>query len=263
MAASLISFGLLLAGTAAPAQEPAPPGASLPGAGGFVAPQPARVLHFTKPANSPLLPKAEPANERRTPPAPAPRTTPLRPVAFQAPAPGMATRTGDEGQGYEVQLEPPGPLRLFRLESENAMRERMRQEVRERTPPGTPPERLVFPEETVITRQPYAGRSFPPGNLSVEPSYLCYGRLLFEQKNFERYGWDLGPISPLLSSARFFWDSATLPYHLWTAPCRLYECSAGYCLPGDPVPLLLYPPELSLTGLAAEAGTIVALAAIF
>jgi hypothetical protein len=34
-------------------------------------------------------------------------------------------------------------------------------------------------------------------------------------------------------------------------------------LPGDPVPLLIYPPELSLTGTVMEAGTIVALFAIF
>jgi hypothetical protein len=97
----------------------------------------------------------------------------------------------------------------------------------------------------------------------VEPSYLCYGRLYFEQKNFERYGWDLGPFTPLLSAAGFYWDLAWLPYHLATAPCRQYECSAGYCLPGSPVPLLLYPPELSLTGFVAEAGTVVAMVAIF
>ena len=54
-----------------------------------------------------------------------------------------------------------------------------------------------------------------------------------------------------------------LPYHIGTQPCRCYECSAGYCLPGDPVPYLLYPPELSLSGFLLEAGTVVSLAAIF
>jgi hypothetical protein len=125
------------------------------------------------------------------------------------------------------------------------------------------PERAIFPEETVITRERYAGRSFPPGYMVVEPTYLCYGRLYFEQKNLERYGWDLGPVTPLVSTAGFYWDLVTLPYHMWTAPCRQYECNAGYCLPGDPVPLLLYPPELSLTGLVAEAGVVTAMFAIF
>jgi hypothetical protein len=175
----------------------------------------------------------------------------------------VPVRAPEEPQEYQVALEPPGPLRLFRLESEKALQERIRQEVRDRTPPGATPERTIFPEEPVITRQPYAGRSFPPGNVAVEPCYLCYDRLLFEQKNFERYGWDLGPISPFLSAAAFYWDVAWLPYHIFTAPCRQYECSAGYCLPGSPAPLLLYPPELSLTGFVAEAGAVTALFLIF
>jgi hypothetical protein len=125
------------------------------------------------------------------------------------------------------------------------------------------PERSIFPDEPAITHERYAGRSFPPGNLLVEPCYLCYDRLYFEQKNLERYGWDLGPITPFVSTAAFYWDLITLPYHMGTAPCRRYECNAGYCLPGDPVPLLLYPPELSLTGFVVEAGVVTALFAIF
>lgn len=240
MAVSLMGLGLLLAGTAAPAQEAArtgaPPLASDP--------QGARVLHFTKPPSPP--------------PDPA-----VRPAALQAQPQGLGTRGAEETQEYQVQLEPPGPLRLFRLESENALRERMRQEVRERTPPGIPPERIAFPDEPVLSRLPYPGRSFPPGTLTVEPIYVCYDRLYFEQKNAERYGWDLGPIHPLVSTAAFYWDVVTLPYHLGTDPCRRYECSAGYCMPGSPVPLLLYPPEMSLSGLALEAGTLTALFAIF
>jgi hypothetical protein len=207
------------------------------------------LLHFTKQAN--------PA------PAATSRDAAIQPAAFQTPPRMLAPPVGEEVPDFQIQLEPPGPLRLFRLESEKAMMERMRQEVREHTPPGTTPDRLIFPDEPVITRQPYTGRSFPPANMLVEPQYVCYQRLLFEQKNAERYGWDLGPIHPFVSLSAFYWDLVTLPYHLWTAPCRQYECSAGYCLPGDPVPLLLYPPELSLTGLVAEAGTITALFAIF
>jgi hypothetical protein len=231
MAASLIGIGLLLPGVRAQEQTP-----------------PVRVLHFTKPPSMP----AKAAHDEA-----------IRPVLLQNQLPQASTRVPEEGQEYQVQLEPPGPLRLFRLESEKAWQERMRQEVRERTPPGATPERIVFPDEPVISREPYAGRAFPTGTLSVEPIYVCYDRLYFEQKNAERYGWDLGPIHPLVSAAGFYWDLITLPYHLGTEPCRRYECSTGYCLPGSPMPLLLYPPELSLTGLALEAGTLTALFAIF
>jgi hypothetical protein len=37
---------------------------------------------------------------------------------------------------------------------------------------------------------------------------------------------------------------------------RRYECNAGYYLPGDPMPFLLYPPELSFSGALAEAAII-------
>jgi hypothetical protein len=50
----------------------------------------------------------------------------------------------------------------------------------------------------------------------------------------------------------FVVDAITLPYNLGTTPCRKYDCSAGLCLPGDPVPLLLYPPQISTTGLLAQ-----------
>src|SRR5206468_3412224 len=119
------------------------------------------------------------------------------------------------------------------------------------------------PDETLVSRDSYADRHWGPQVLLAEPNNVCYGRLFFEQKNFERYGWDLYLLSPFLSAGAFFFDVATLPYHCATEPFRKCECSAGYCLPGDPVPLLLYPPELSLTGALAEAATVVGLAAIF
>ena len=42
-----------------------------------------------------------------------------------------------------------------------------------------------------------------------------------------------------------------------------FDSSAGKCLPGDPTPLLLYPPEISFSGLLGEAGVIAAGVAIF
>ena len=122
-----------------------------------------------------------------------------------------------------------------------------------------------IPDEPVLSRETYYGRgaAWPHTTELVAPNYVCYGRLLFQQTNMERYGWDLGILSPVISGAEFFFDVFTLPYHVATAPWRCYESSAGYCLPGDPVPLLLYPPELSLTGLAAEAAVVTGLVFIF
>jgi hypothetical protein len=161
-----------------------------------------------------------------------------------------APRPADEVPDYNIRLDVPGFQRLIQLESEAQLYERMRQEARARG------ERLVFPDEPVLSREPFVGRHWSPLTREVEPYYVNYARLLFQQKNFERYGWDLGAISPLLSAGKFFADVALLPYHLGTRPLQQYETSAGYCLPGDPVPLLLYPEEISVTGLAAEAAVI-------
>jgi hypothetical protein len=122
---------------------------------------------------------------------------------------------------------------------------------------------VQFPEEPVVTGGAPLQRSFPPTTEFAEPNYVCYEKLYFDQKNHERYGWDLGFIQPLVSAGEFYYDLATLPYQIGSAPCRYYECSAGYCLPGDPVPFLLYPPGFSATGLTAEAATALALLAFF
>jgi hypothetical protein len=165
----------------------------------------------------------------------------------------------EETAAYHIQLEPPGPERLFRLDSEARLQERIRQEGRDRTPIDI----AVFPNEPVLSTQPYYGRRWTPAHEYAEANYVCYHRLLYEQKNFERYGWDLGFITPVVSALDFFADFIVMPYHGFTDPCRCYECSTGYCLPGDPVPFLLYPCEPSVTGALAEAGAVAAVMAIF
>ena len=159
--------------------------------------------------------------------------------------------TTDETAQYDVLVEPPGPLRVFRFDSEAALKERMRQEALQR------PQRqqIEFPPVPEISKEPYVpGRKWEPICHYVEPNYVCHGKLLFEEKNSERFGWDLGFIQPAVSAGAFCWDVFFLPYHCATAPGRA-ECSAGYRLPGDPIPYLLYPPELSLSGMAAQSGS--------
>jgi hypothetical protein len=183
-------------------------------------------------------------------------------TALAEPPYGMSA--GDqEGDQFQIQLEPPGIQRWQRVESEASFQERMRQETRGRPAPDKLIERIEFPTEPVLATAPFPGRTFPSLPEVVEPNYVCYDRLYFQQKNFERYGWDLGPITPLLSAGTFLWDVVWLPYHAGTDICRKYECSAGYCLPGDAVPLMIYPPEFSVTGVAAEAAAVVSLMYIF
>lgn len=261
-----------------PAVKPAMPPASPPGSAWTAVATPWLESPLESGLNASPLPPLPPA-----PPAPdlpkeasstavvpvvmapkevSPPELPLQRVALQPPPGRDLAPAQDETLLEEdlVQLEPPGPHRLFgRLDSEDALQERLRQQARQRSTP----ERITFPDEPVVSRESYAGRHWEPQELLAEPNNVCYGRLFFEQKNFERYGWDLYLLSPFLSAGTFFFDVATLPYHCATEPFRKCECSAGYCLPGDPVPLLLYPPELSVTGALAEAATVVGLAAIF
>ncbi len=197
-----------------------------------------------------------------TPPVPSFGSSPgVRPAAFQNIDKGMPKiGSNEENQEYFVQLEPPGPQRLFQLESEKRLQERMRQEALEQPSPS----RLEFPQYKPLTEEKTPpNREWPAQTMQVEPNYVCYNRLYFEQINVERYGWDLGFAAPFVSAGEFFKDVVLLPYHMGTDPCRRQECNAGYCLPGDPVPMLCYPPRLSLTGAAAEAVVVLGLAAIF
>ena len=158
---------------------------------------------------------------------------------------------------------PPDSERVFRLESEDTLLKRMAEEAREGINPLGLRYDFVYPTYAPVPPPAYVARNWESLVEIVEPAYLCYGRLYFEQINAERYGWDLGPLHPLISAGTFYFDLATLPYHAATDPLRRYECNTGYALPGDPMPLLLYRPQLSLPGALAEAAAIGLMFVIF
>jgi hypothetical protein len=187
---------------------------------------------------------------------------PPPPLGDAQPLPGglRAPDPWEQPAPYTIQLEPPSIYRVaISVESDAQLQERVRQENRERKIP----ERVVFPNDPVISTETYQGRKFYPTRMEVAPYYLCHGRLYFQQINFERYGWDLGPFSPIFSGLAFLYDFVAWPYHVATEPCRCFEYNNGWCLPGDPVPLLLYPLHVSPTGFAAEVGTILTLVVMF
>jgi hypothetical protein len=134
-------------------------------------------------------------------------------------------------------VELPSPRDLFRLETDQAFRDRV---VKETQRPGQAAR--TFPPEKMLPGAYDPVRSWPLIAEFMEPNYVCRGRLLFEEKNSERHGWDLGIVQPFVSAGTFSLDVAKLPYSLAIVPFAPYECSAGYCLPGDPVPYLFYCP---------------------
>jgi hypothetical protein len=176
---------------------------------------------------------------------------------------GRPPRPGEEEKHteYEIQIIPPGLERVSRLEADPQLFERIRQETLKRDPN----ERVEFPESPILSRERYRGRGavWAQRAMVVEPNLLYYHHLWFEDKNSERYGWDLGAIQPAVSLFEFWFDFMSLPMRIGNNLCDCMESNVGYCLPGDPVPYLLYPPEVSVPGTVGELGVIVALMAIF
>jgi hypothetical protein len=158
-------------------------------------------------------------------------------------------RGGEDDADFVIRTDPPGPERLFSSRKSEAM---IREVIRRDATVRSGPERVLFPEYPPEPDSKYPGRNYPQSSTKVEVSYVCHGRLYFEQKNFERAGWDLGYLSPLANVGMFYYDTVLLPYHAWTDPCRHYDCSAGKCLPGDRTPLYLYREPFSVSGLAAQ-----------
>jgi hypothetical protein len=105
--------------------------------------------------------------------------------------------------------------------------------------------------------------TYPPWKAVYEANYVIHRRLHFEEKNSDRYGWDLGFVQPFVSAAYFYKDTLLWPNSL-AAGFRhgFWDTSAGKCLPGSPVPYYLYPPGLTVTGGVVEAAVVTGVAII-
>ena len=169
---------------------------------------------------------------------PNPNPVPTEPVA---PVPSGILRISAREKPSDTESDDRPTLfgnpELFRLESEQRLRERAQAEAKTA---GKRP--LPFPTEPTLSPVRRPGPNAVATVAVVEPSYLCYDRLMFEEKNSERYGWDLGPIGVLVSPADFYFKVFTAPIARLADPCRSFETNAGYCLPGDPVPYRLQLP---------------------
>lgn len=181
--------------------------------------------------------------------------SPIVPVAAQMPA----VPVRDEEREL-IRTELPGPQRLFVRESEAQFFDRVNKELVKQHGPGRV---IPLPEDPVVSRQPYRPRQFKHLVHQVEPSYVCHRRLLFEQPNFERTGWDLGILTPAANLGVFYYDMLMLPYHFCSDWHDRGECNAGKCLPGDQTPLLLYRERASGTGALGQAGVVLGTVFLF
>lgn len=197
------------------------------------------------------------ATPPHTPPVGIPTSSPIVPVQLQPPPPAGTAEASE--REFQVLLEPPSRERLFRIEAEDSLFERVKQEFRQRG------DRAEFPKEVRgvqldVVRAP---RAHPPMATHYVAPFVCYHPLWFEEKNSERYGWELGVLQPLASTLHFYTNVALLPYHFTVRKPWACEANVGYYRPGDAVPLYFYTPDFSWAAVGAQAGTFVAGAAIF
>jgi hypothetical protein len=127
---------------------------------------------------------------------------------------------------------------------------------------------LKYPPLPVLSPPgvPYKSKtaSYEPHQLTLEPGYVVHRLLYFEERNGERAGWDLGPLSTLVATTHFFVDTLLVPQTIASGAVHGYwDTSAGKCQPGSPTPYYLYPPGLTLTGSVFEAGVITGFAFLF
>ena len=196
------------------------------------------------PSPVPLLP-VEPTATKRVAPEPPPPAKTLPPEATSIP-----TRAA-----------------IFQMHDDATLQKAIIKSIAERNmqTPETLEKQTPFPalKPTVHPGTSYQAKTanLPPGQVVFEPGFVIHHRLHFEEKNSERYGWDLGFIQPFVSTAAFYKNMLLWPSSLASgAVVGFWDTNAGKCLPGSPTPYYLYPPGLTITGGVAEGLVITGLA---
>jgi hypothetical protein len=271
-------LGAFAAGSAL-AQQPAratypPPPASLQ-------PQrataPGKVIRFQKPADA-VAPVSGAGNEPVAQPAfPAGTGLPTIPVPVQNPAIGrvpVAALGGQKDEDKDKKKDPPvtpvkpptpeeiaqytkleSPERIFSMPDDEQLQRYIRDKMLKENPTADPKELrfpVIPPVGGTAAYVPKTG-TYPPMQVTYDSTYVVHRRLHFEDKNTERYGWDLGIIQPAVSAFLFYKDVFLWPQSL-ASGCAygFWDTNAGKCLPGSPTPYLLYPPGLTITGSVFE-----------
>ncbi|MBL8824449.1 MAG: hypothetical protein JNJ77_17815 [Planctomycetia bacterium] len=189
---------------------------------------------------------------------------PLPAVLKQDTPPQIKPLTPQEERAVQLEMEegqftPPTRDQLYRMDSEAAKLERLKQlrKAMNRTD-------LDYPDEDAIRiMTKLETRKFEEMKAMVQASYVVYQPLYFQQINVERYGWECGVFQPVISTAQFYGDVLLFPYKFASNPPWHCEANAGYALPGDPEPLRFLTTPFSWRGVAAQAGVAVGAAGIF
>ncbi|TVQ00446.1 MAG: hypothetical protein EA381_07575 [Planctomycetaceae bacterium] len=118
-------------------------------------------------------------------------------------------------------------------------------------------EQWGLPDICLIDRPDYQPRAWQPSKITWKASNLMHNPLYFQDVNLERYGHTAGPIlQPVVSSAHFFANIATLPYQMGVHLPRECQYPLGYYRPGDCAPWITPPVPLSLRGALFQAGAV-------
>src|SRR5207244_12668494 len=111
---------------------------------------------------------------------------------------------------FLIKTEKPGLDQITRRLSEEQLYEVWRQDYRKRPGLG----RIYFPEEEPVSKDAYTGRQSPYMVKLVEPNYVIHGQLYFESRYLERYGWNIGPLSPVVEAGFYYYALVMLPYRI-------------------------------------------------
>lgn len=120
---------------------------------------------------------------------------------------------------YAMPVTPPSVDQLFLLDSEEMFRDRLRAEVRQRSPKF----RLEFPDANPPAQPPQAARFESDYVKWVEPHFVISKRLFFEQPRFERFGESLGVLQPVVSTGVFGFDILAWPVRRLAHPFQCYQ----------------------------------------
>jgi hypothetical protein len=217
----------------------------------------AQVIYFQKPADS-LVPLAGSKSQV----AAAPQVTLPETPAAVIPAASMAHQPDDkkippksaienEEEDRKRYVQPPAVNEVFALPNDAKLERIILGQLKKKYGPE-----ITFPAIPLVGEGiAYVPKTvtYPPSQVTYVPGYVVHRRLHFEEKKAERYGWDLGYIQPLVSSAYFFKDVLLWPNSLASGVAYgFWDTNAGKCLPGSPTPYMFYPPGLTITGTAFE-----------
>jgi hypothetical protein len=240
-----------------------------------------KVMYFYKPADA-LMPASGPGEDAvaqvsaPTQPGDAVAQLPALPVAQAQPEPipiqpkknpDPTAKTPDPSEYTKL---PPREI-IFGLPGDADLEKLVLKSLRDveakRIEMGKPVDPYQrYPRGLTFPPLPQAGEglAYVPKTPSYEPMHTAYDslyqvhrRLLFEDKNSERYGWDLGIVQPFVSAMIFYKDVLFLPSSIGAGfAYGFWDTNAGKCLPGSPTPYMLYPPELTITGGLLEGAVI-------